>query len=362
MGKCNNHRISRWLVVGILTAALVLALPLGVTGLFAKADPDSTGGSTVLASMLNLYDVNAYAASKVKIKFDANGGTIGTKITKTKSVRKNKKIGKLPTAARTGYVFKGWFTKKSGGKKISKNTRAKRSTTYYAQWARGRYTIIFDANGGTASFSSKSVKYGTMVGTLPSGTKPEYTLAGWYTAPEGGTKYAEDTVYSIQSGITLYAHWVLKDRAPLSPYTVDEPYVLPVFDKREYESNGWASGNIYDNQYSLRTANLYNNCYSRGYHRLKTGDYITYLLDCKYTDLQGVYFLGWEDRTTTYRVWLKIYRDNVLAYTSPVLTKDVAPIAFTLDVRNVERLKLEVVSDNVEWLPQFGITASLGQL
>ena len=33
-----------------------------------------------------------------------------------------------------GYTFKGWYTKKSGGTKIGKNTKPSKSVTYLAQW------------------------------------------------------------------------------------------------------------------------------------------------------------------------------------------------------------------------------------
>jgi len=82
---------------------------------------------------------NTYAATpKVKITFNANGGKIGSAKTKVVKIVKGKKIGKLPKAKRSGYTFKGWYTKKSDGKKISKSTNAKKKTTYYAQWKKNR--------------------------------------------------------------------------------------------------------------------------------------------------------------------------------------------------------------------------------
>jgi len=78
----------------------------------------------------------AYAATpKVKVTWNANGGKIGTKAKVTVKIVKGKKIGKLPkTPVRKGYAFKGWYTKKSGGKAITKNTKVKKNVTFYAQW------------------------------------------------------------------------------------------------------------------------------------------------------------------------------------------------------------------------------------
>jgi uncharacterized repeat protein (TIGR02543 family) len=60
-------------------------------------------------------------------------------------VKKGKKIGKLPTTPkRVGYTFKGWYTKKIGGTKISKNTIIKKNTIYYAQWIKRSTSLSTD--------------------------------------------------------------------------------------------------------------------------------------------------------------------------------------------------------------------------
>ena len=75
--------------------------------------------------------------SKVKITWDANGGKIKNKKTEATTVNKGKKIGKLLAAPKlTGHKFKGWYTKKSGGTKISTNTKINKKMTLYAQWDR----------------------------------------------------------------------------------------------------------------------------------------------------------------------------------------------------------------------------------
>ena len=79
--------------------------------------------------------------AKIKITWNANGGTINGKKTITTTINKGKKIAKLPTTPkRTGYTFKGWYSKKNGGSKISVNTKATKKTTYLAQWKKGTNT------------------------------------------------------------------------------------------------------------------------------------------------------------------------------------------------------------------------------
>ena len=74
------------------------------------------------------------ASKKVKVTWNANGGKIGTAKVATTSVKKGAKIGKLKTAKKTGYIFAGWYTKKTGGTKITKATKVKKKVTYYAHW------------------------------------------------------------------------------------------------------------------------------------------------------------------------------------------------------------------------------------
>ena len=74
-----------------------------------------------------------------KIIFDGNGGKIGSKKTFSTTVKKGSKLKKLATTPkRKGYTFQGWFTKKKGGKEITKNTKPGKSLTYFAQWKKAR--------------------------------------------------------------------------------------------------------------------------------------------------------------------------------------------------------------------------------
>lgn len=78
-----------------------------------------------------------------KVVFNANGGSLNKTSsvkTRTSEVTYKQKYGTLPTPVRKGYVFKGWYTKKSGGSKVTgsrKVTIAKGKTqTLYAHWSK----------------------------------------------------------------------------------------------------------------------------------------------------------------------------------------------------------------------------------
>ena len=100
-----------------------------------------------------------------KVTWDANGGTVGAKKTISANVKKGSKIGKLPaTPKRSGHTFSGWYTKKTGGSKISKDTKPSKAVTYYAQWKKAT----------PAKNDAKSKLVGKWRYTYPSGSFVEY--------------------------------------------------------------------------------------------------------------------------------------------------------------------------------------------
>ena len=66
-------------------------------------------------------------------------------------------------------------------------------------------TITFNATGGIASETSRSIAKGSTIGTLPTVSRDGYEFGGWFTAETGGLKVDES--YSVASDIILYARW-----------------------------------------------------------------------------------------------------------------------------------------------------------
>ena len=75
----------------------------------------------------------AAITNKYKIHFNDSEGKTATV---SKNVTYGKPVGKLPSIKRDGYVFTGWYTKKSGGKKISASSiyQNLKNQTVYARW------------------------------------------------------------------------------------------------------------------------------------------------------------------------------------------------------------------------------------
>ncbi len=85
-----------------------------------------------------------------------------------------------------------------------------------------RFTVTFDANGGTnLSESLRTVEQGKTIGILPSVERDGYTLKGWYTDKEGGTQATQDLL--VISDMTLYARWEAKTVMPGQPDDPDNP-------------------------------------------------------------------------------------------------------------------------------------------
>ena len=68
-----------------------------------------------------------------KVTFDANGGSCATE---SKNVTFDAKYGELPEPSRTGYTFDGWYTKASGGSKVTASTKVSTAKNHslYAHW------------------------------------------------------------------------------------------------------------------------------------------------------------------------------------------------------------------------------------
>ena len=149
------------------------------------------------------YDVSSQAETngKATVSFNGNGAANPS----SRTVYKNSAIGTLPILSRTGYTFKGWYTAASGGSQVSESTIVTGNVTYYAQWTPINYTVTFSGNGGSTSQSSRTVGYGSGVGTLPSATRTGYNLVGWYTASSGGSQISANT--TITGNVTYYAQW-----------------------------------------------------------------------------------------------------------------------------------------------------------
>ncbi len=74
------------------------------------------------------------ATVSYRVTYQGNGGKIGNVTLKTATKKKNEILGTLPTPKRSGYQFLGWYTRKTGGSKVSGQLKVQGNLTLYAQW------------------------------------------------------------------------------------------------------------------------------------------------------------------------------------------------------------------------------------
>ena len=120
-----------------------------------------------------------------------------------------------------GRIFGGWYTAKTGGKKIEiiDKSNLTELSVLYARYTLIEYKITLDADGGT--LTSGESEYTVTVNSpgfyLPTCTKNGFEFLGWFDGD--GKKYERITASDV-ANITLTAKWRESDKT----YSID--YVL----------------------------------------------------------------------------------------------------------------------------------------
>jgi uncharacterized repeat protein (TIGR02543 family) len=142
---------------------------------------------------------------KYTLNYDANGGNCGQSIGYATSAAA---AVTLPTPARSGYIFAGWYTAASGGTRVGgagDSYTPSANITLYAQWGKP-CNVYYNANGGTCD--TVSAYYDGTTLTLPEATNGNKVLKGWYTeATDGERVGTAGDAYNPSAEITLYAQW-----------------------------------------------------------------------------------------------------------------------------------------------------------
>jgi len=120
----------------------------------------------------------------------------------------------LPILERTGYNFKGWYTKETGGTMISDFEPAKNpvNMTLYARWEIVRYDIKYELDGGEVN--TPTLKYTVELEVeLKVPSRLGFKFEGWYDNAE----FNGEPVTKIEKGTTgnkvFYAKWFEIERS-----------------------------------------------------------------------------------------------------------------------------------------------------
>ena len=99
-----------------------------------------------------------------------------------------------------------------------------------------KYTITFDANGGSVAPASAETTDGKLV-SLPTPGYAGHIFQGWFTAATGGTQVTTDTVFTADA--TIYAQWKAESSTPTTPTGPGKP-AEPDGPATE-DSEGWSA-------------------------------------------------------------------------------------------------------------------------
>lgn len=155
--------------------------------------------ATQVKRVWNLSDFKIGLSQQYTLKFDANGGSVTPA---SKNVVCWRGYGDLPTPTRSGYAFNGWYTAKSGGKKVdAKTIMPAKDVTIYAQWKKafGYWTEIKIV--GDAGFTQNTERALDII----RGSKSGYELVMNYIGvikqvPQGSGMWAEEIPPTFQVG------------------------------------------------------------------------------------------------------------------------------------------------------------------
>jgi len=168
-------------------------------------------------------------ANPYTVTYKANGGT-GSDATQAVTYNSSFTTKAASTFTKSGYYISKWNTAANGsGTSYNCNTAYTYSTvgnlTLYAIWDGNSYTVSYNANGGTGTVSSQTVKYGSSFTTRANAfSRSGYTWGGWSTSASSlaGSYQKASTAYTYSTvgNTTLYAYWT----ANVYTITLDPKY------------------------------------------------------------------------------------------------------------------------------------------
>ena len=251
---------------------------------------------SVNVSIYNVEDSGFYSGTitvpkKIEsdITYHGNGGTYDNGKTEFRETVKNGTAYKTKENffTRPGYKFKGWTEIRPDGSKVDWTSYINKNWTWtylydahlYAQWEVLEYHVNYDANGGTGSMKTDTIKCGQPFMTSKNAfTRSRYKFIGWNEKADGTGVWwnipgyqngkvsngkGSDGVYenltknkwpySYNHDITLYAQWAPnrytvtynsnKGSGSMSPDTVTYNTAYKTkkntFTRTGYTFNGW---------------------------------------------------------------------------------------------------------------------------
>jgi uncharacterized repeat protein (TIGR02543 family) len=141
------------------------------------------------------------------VTFNPHGGTANPTSAQT-GAGGRLTLTELPTPARAGWTFLGWFTAATGGESVALDRVYTADTTVHAQWSEIPILVTFNANSGTlpsGTVNPATVAENGRLPSLPLPTRSGHAFNGWFTAATEGEPVTSDTVFAEDAAI--FAQW-----------------------------------------------------------------------------------------------------------------------------------------------------------
>jgi len=171
-------------------------------GWFSPSDGGQISAGTTVTWTEDRTVEARWTANSYTLSFNANGGSVSAA---SKQVVFGQPVGIMPVPVRSGYAFAGWYDASGNHITSAVNVSWAGNITVTAVWIPECYTIILDANGGSANAAQMSVIYGQMVGSLPVPVRAGYRFTGWFDS--NGAELSQDTIYNTAADKSVKAGW-----------------------------------------------------------------------------------------------------------------------------------------------------------
>lgn len=180
----------------IMLISLCIALTLTACGFFDSGSSDVKDEDSVLPPPYE------EPAVEYTVKLVTNGGYVSFDLPEKMN---SKTYYELPSASKTGYVFKGWYKNPDFTGEILTFIPEGNSTdlTLYACY-RKLVTITYEANEGEHINKTQYAEGDTV--TLSPAYKSGYIFCGWYLYPSF-SGYKVEVLSDIKDDVTLYAYF-----------------------------------------------------------------------------------------------------------------------------------------------------------
>ncbi len=310
--------------------------PTGPVVYADKASVKNIGTPNVPAKLYAVW------GTQYEVAFNLNGGSGTTPASQTVLSGNSIRLPSSSGFSRTNYYFDGWRLNDPTSGTIynsGSNYTVTSNVTFYANWVRETYQIIFNGNGGARNDGvTQTIQTANRGDNVTLADNPfvrsGYTFQGWATSPTGSVVYADKAsvknIGTMTSPANLYAIWKNPTQY-IQDLTLDQC-------KKNVGINGNAA-NIGDNiiVYDKRDGNDYTVRYINGYCWMTQNLRITGTIkaeDSNFTGYDMLFYWRLDSGSTTTGVWYNYQAAtaNTISGTSnaSVATKDICPAGWHL--------------------------------